>query len=603
MNQQKFILLLFILLFFTSSFYSQQSAEALKPCDQDFARMLVEQQINEGKSVEETDKLVKIYLRSADFLWKFDEPTARTYFAQAFDIAEKRFNEKGFEQEKKTEKLQMTVSKPDYRMQVISQIAKKDGEWAKKLSEKLLKEYEAAVKDREDNYDKDREVRELLAIAYQLVESNPELSLYFYRRAMQYPLDSAWIWNLYSIAGKNRKLADQVYAQLLRNYQNENPQKLLFLSAYPFAGDRIFGVDKYQYGTSIPGDFTPNPNFQVRFVTVFLNRAEQLINNPEALYKAPEKYRLAEISYIISAFQDIEAIIQQNLPNLAPRFNIVKAKMGGFLNEETKKNLEARQKMYEKDETSFEKRYEQLEEADAEGKLTDNMIVSLIFTLKTEEQYEKLESWTDKIKNETARNNTRNLFYFKRSQLAKEENRLNDAENFAEKVSRTEVKAVLFLNIAEEKLKSDYQQNEAESVLLRVSKLAQKAEPSVEKAQVMLGLAYMFEKVNHAYALDELGGAIAIINQLDKPDIFSTSVHQQVILDSSSYFTVINTPGFNMETTFKEISKNDFQLSLAHAKSFSDKYFRTLAVLAVADNCAKNAPKRKPAGNKKAALK
>lgn len=588
------IKLLFILLIlFSLNIYAQKPAENIQPCDQDFARMLVEQQINEGKSVEETDKLIKIYLRSAEFLWKFDEPTARTYFAEAFNIAEKRFNEKGFEKGEKSEKNQIGTYKPDYRMEVVKAIAKKDGKWAKQLSEKLLKEYEAAVKEREDNYDKDREVRDLLGIATESAETNPELSLYFFRRAMQYPLDSAWYWNLYATARKNKALSDQVYSELLRTYANENPQKLLFLSAYPFAANRIFGVDKYQYGSNAPDNLTPNPNFQIQFLNVFFNRAERMISNPDELYKSPEKYRLAEISYIVSGLQDIEPIILQNHPNLLPRFNNVKSRVSGFLNEETKKNLEDRQKMYEKNETSFENKLEKLEEADSEGKLTDNMIVSLIFSLEKEEEYEKLESWIDKIKNEIAGNNTRNLFYFKRSQLAITEKRLNDAENFADKISRTELRAIVFLKIAEEQLKNDYQQNEAETILLRVSKLAAKAESSVEKAQVMLGLAYMFEKVNHAYALDELGGAINIINQLKNPDIFSTTVHQQIILDSNSYFMMVNTPGFDMETTFGEISKNDFQLSLAHAKSFSDKYFRTLAVLAVAGNCVKNAPKKK----------
>ena len=594
MYQRKYILLLITLLFSTLNIFAQKPVENIQPCDQDNARLLAEQQVDEGKSVEDPTKRIKIYLRAAGFLWKFDEPTARKYFADAFDFAEKRFNEKGFEKDKPAGENRFTIYKPDYRMQVVSAIAGKDGAWAKELSEKILKEYDESVKDREDSYDETREVSDLLDIAVQSAETNPELSLYFFRRAMQYPLDFHWYHDLYQTAQKNRQLSDQLYAELLRVYANESPRKLLFLSAYPFAANRSFGVDKYQYGTYVPNGFTANQNFQTQFLNTFFNRIDSFANNPDELYKTPEKYRLPEISYIISALQDIEPLILQNQPNLLQRFNIVKAKANGLLSVEAKKQLEDRQKLYEKNGQSFEEKYKQLEDADSEGKLTDNMIVGLIFTLKKEFQFEKLESWIDKIQNKTARENTRNLFYFNRSSLASEENRLTDAENFADQVSKIELKAVLYLKIAEQQLKAKYQQNEAETILLKVSKLAQKAENSVEKAQVLFGVAYLFEKVNHAYALDEIGAAIRTVNLLENPDIFSTSVNQQIILESNSYFTSFDTPGFDMETTFKEISKKDFQLSLAHAKSFDDRYFRTLAVLAVADNCVKNAPKKKP---------
>ena len=46
-------------------------------CNADYAQQLVQQQVTEGKSVTEPVKRIKVLLRSADFLWKFDEPTAR----------------------------------------------------------------------------------------------------------------------------------------------------------------------------------------------------------------------------------------------------------------------------------------------------------------------------------------------------------------------------------------------------------------------------------------------------------------------------------------------------------------------------------------------
>lgn len=44
-------------------------------------------------------------------------------------------------------------------------------------------------------------------------------------------------------------------------------------------------------------------------------------------------------------------------------------------------------------------------------------------------------------------------------------------------------------------------------------------------------------------------------------------------------------PGFDVNKTFYDLSQKDFQGALTHADSFSDKYLRTLAVLAIVKDC------------------
>lgn len=576
--------------------FAQKSIEnPASACNPNFARLLVEQQVADGKTVEDTEKRIKILLRSADFLWKFDEQTARKYFLEAFLIATKRFGEKGFE---KKEVGSLTSYQPDYRAEVIRAVSLKDGEWAKQMSEKMLKDYEAEVESRKEDYDKTRELGELLGIAKETAKDNPQLSLYFFRKVLKYPLESHWYWSLYATAAENQKLTDQIYSEALNAYADETPRRMLFLSAYPFSADRVFGIDKYQYGAAVPADFAANPNLQIQFLSAFFNRADRFLNNPEDLSKSAEQYRLPEIAYIVSALQDIEPIILQKFPNLFERFAAIKAKANAQLNVETRKNLEGRQKNYEKFSLSFNERLKKLEEADSEGKLNDNMIVDLVFSLKTEEAFAELETWLDKIKDESLREDTVDYFYFKRSQLATKESRFDAARKYADKVVEIDHKAILYFGIAEARLKNAYQRGEADEILSEVSKLAQKADDSAAKAQIQLGLAYIYEKYNHYNALDELGEAIKTINKLENPDIFSTSVFSQIKGKDFAFYAVFNTPGFNLETTFEAISKKDFELSLSNAQNLRDKYFRTLAVLAVAKNCVENQPKVKPENQK-----
>ena len=50
--------------------------------------------------------------------------------------------------------------------------------------------------------------------------------------------------------------------------------------------------------------------------------------------------------------------------------------------------------------------------------------------------------------------------------------------------------------------------------------------------------------------------------------------------------SVFQLPGHNLEGTFREISKDDSDLPLSNARAINDNYLRTLAVIAIAKNCA-----------------
>ncbi|HSK73509.1 MAG TPA: hypothetical protein VK892_17565, partial [Pyrinomonadaceae bacterium] len=558
---------------------------------------LVEQQVSESKTVEETDKRIRILIRSADFLWKFDEQTARAYFTEAFKVSNERFLEKGFEEKKAGEKERLIRSQlPDHRLEVIRAIAKRDSEWAKNLSEQILKEYEKSVQDRTNSFNETRELNDLLNLAKENVKTKPGLSWHLFRRLMNYRLYFHWYCVLFSFSEDNQEFADALYAELLQNYRTETPRRLLFLSAYPFAGQRIFGIDKYQFGASVPKNLIPKPNLQRQFFETFFQRARIFANNPDDINRAPDQHRQPEALYIFSALQEFEPIIIQNFPNLLQRFSEARALANSLMNEENRKKLGEREKIFENIDAGFDKRLEITKKAESDGKLTDYMILGLVTSAKKEEEYKQIESWLNKIQEEETRKDTANYFYFLRSKLAIKEGRFDDARKYALKIPEIEHRAVLFFDIAGEQLKNVNETTMVLDTLNEVSKIARQADNTVEKAQVLFGLAVMYEKVNHTMALDELAEAIRIVNQLENPNIFSSSVIRQITGKDFGFFASYSTPGFNMETTFQEISKKDFELSLAHAKSFNDKYFRTLAVLAVAKNCVENASKKKAKG-------
>lgn len=590
-NKLKFMkhfALLFFLFYISAFSVSAQTAKNgdLKQCDALFAKQLVEQQAAESKSVAETDKRINILLKSAEFLWKSDGETARRYFAEAFQVAEDRFAEKG------NEPLitgNMILRRIDYRFEVIRTIGKYDAEWAKKLSEKILDKTKED-KEKTDSRNEQDEAKNTRDLAVSLAESNPSAALYFARRAMRYPLLRDWYFTLNRIAEKNQPLADQIYTELLNNYPGAPISDLVHLSAYPFGNTKVFGVAKVFMFGNVPENFTPNQNLQKQFLQMFLRRVISLnAETSDQMLYPYSNVGFTESAFAKSALSDIEPIVAQKFPELNALFRQAQTNVNALISAEQQNSLK---KMDDKQKDfgvkTFDDRIKELEKADSEGVLEDGMIVNLVISAKKEEDFKKLETWLDKIKDEELREGAVSYFYFNRSKLAVKEKRYLEAEKHADRLNRIELKAVLYFDIADAKFKEPNTKFDSLNALAEVSKLAEKSPDSVEKAQVLLGMAYIYEKIDHFNAIDSLSKAIKTANNLESPNLLSGVVSQRVASkDFGGYYINYAVPGFDINKTFTEISKNDFQGALSQANSFSDKYLRTLAILAIVKDCGK----------------
>jgi hypothetical protein len=590
-----------IILSVTLSTSLSQTPSAESPtCNEDFARFLVEQQVSESRTVEQTDKRIRILIRAADFLWKFEEPIARDYLTEAFKVANDRFNEKGFEMIEKKGSMSLL---PDFRFEVIRAIAAKDQEWAKKLIEQVLKDFEKAS-DRKE-FDKTRELQDIMRIAEESAKTNPELSRLLFRRVMQHPLDYHWFWLLFSVSAQNKPLADSIYSELLTSYAYSTPRRILFLSAYPFASERILGIDKYQFGALVPETLRPNRNLQRQFIEVFLRRVASFASDPQNLNLPREsEYRMPEPVYMVTALAELEHVIVQQFPEMIQQYSEARAQANSMLNEQMRKDLNEREKINEPLGYGFEQQLKRVEQAASEGKLDDSMIIRLLTwgdKAKTEEQYKQIEPWLDKMSDANARAESLNYYWFLRARLAVKERRFDDADRFARKIPEIEHRAILFFEIADAQLKNVNDAPTVYATLREVGRLAEQSETSVEKARVLIGLANQYVRVNPGFAMQELSDAIKVINRLEGADVLSSSVYRRIQTKNTVFTAGFSMPGYDLEKTFKEVSKDNFEMSLSNAKSLDDKYLRTLAVLAVAQNCVDKVKKKpvtkKPAPN------
>lgn len=575
---------------------AQEGEKQPQLCTADLARSLVTAQVDDSKSVEATDKRIKILLRVAEFLWQKDEPRARKYFSDAFDLALERFKEKGVEEKRSG----MLVEKSDdFRFQVVSAVAKKDSKWADKLTETVLKEMEAE-RGKNAAADKkwaDNETNRLLEIASALLDANAATAFQFARRATRFTSsDGMGRWNafLYKAAKIDQRQADALYAELLVAIEpTASINNLYFIASYPFGYGGNYGVNMSNSNFNVSPEFVPNPVLQRQFLNLLARKTMALQPNQSPSGEADS---LPEAVIAASMWRDLEPIVIERLPDMLARVSAAKAYANSVLTAENNAELNSRLKEREQWDASFDKKLEALEKK-ADTDELDYQIIDLLFDAKTEAEMDKAEDWLSKIEESGVRESATNFLFFKRAELAIKENRLSDAEKWTEKVGELEHRAILAFRLAEAKLKLENDKLRAADVLDAVVKAALKAPNSVERAQVLLGTAFMFEKYDQYRAADILSEAVKTINRLEEPDLSASSIHRKIQGKNFGYFTSYDTPGYNFEKSFEQVSKKDFQGSLTRARELGDRYLRTLATIAVVRDCAeneKNAPQKKP---------
>lgn len=578
-----FFSLLVICLLFLSFAEAQERSPEDDLCNEEYAGFLVSQLVSESRAVREPEKRIRILMRSADFVWPFAETDARDYFTEAYKAAVAHYREKGIED--KTPSRGLMIPGTDYRFEVVRAIAKRDGAWARKLADEILAEFEKAAKDRNEG-DQSREIGLMLQMAAENAEANPDLAWYLLRRVMRYPLDQHWLFSVYSISRVNPSMATALFQELLINYRNETPRRLLFLSAFPFGRDRIFGIDKFQFGMSVPEGFAPNAELQRQYLEVFFERIQTYAANPEERLRPPDQFRHPEPVYMVSALSEIEPIVINDLPFLLPRLSAARALANSLLTEEMHRGMKGREQSTSNLRLSFDERFAQVEEAEKEGKLTDLMIVNLMFWGgKTEEQFVKLEPWLDKIQDEDVRKETTNYYWFLRAQLAVKEGRFPDAERHAAKVPEIDHRALLAFELAEAQMKSINDVSSAYQTLGQLGTVVRKTENSATKAKLLLGLSTLYEKLNPNFAIDELAEAVRVMNRLENPDMLSTQIFRQIKGKDFGFFALFTIPGQGIEGTFRKMGEIEFGLSLSNARAIDDRFLKTIAVLAVAGNC------------------
>ena len=543
----------------------------------------IREQIEASRTFDDNRQRLRVLLRSADLLWPYRRPAARAAFAEAFELANLNFKNKDPKKEN-------PASAPDQRYLVISAIAKRDLDWAAKLTEQLLKEEakqveEAAARTSQEDL---ATAGKLLDAALYLLPSNVNAAMQFARRSFSFPASLGLPLFLYKLAELDQPAADRLYGEAVAVYRNEPMNEFLYLSAYPFGNDHEAG-DMPSYAIyRVPSGFVRRNALQRLFLETLLLRSQQTLANIQ-----PVPTQALDTRQIWFALTRLEPQVQQFLPDLLAATQQARETVFTHLSPDSQQRATRSIANQNQPKKSFD---EQVEAAEKQANVEerDRLLVFVVLGGSETEPLDRVLAVAEKISDSTVRRQVLDWIYFGRSRSAIKDKQFVEARRRALKVEELDQRAYLYSQITEEFLKTIDDQTQARELLEEVIAAAAQAPNTIVTARTLLAAAFLYTKVDMNRAVSVIGDAIKSINRLTAPDFSRPVVTRKIEGKEFGAYATFQTPGFDPENALRALGKIDFDTAFYQVSRFEDKYLRALTTLTLAEQCLEPArPQRK----------
>jgi hypothetical protein len=585
MRKPTIVTLALLAIFSASNASAQKKSEApvSQLCTRNSALDIIQQQSAGAKTFDNPVQRIAVMVRAADLMWPYQPAKSRAIFTEAFDAATLDFKEKG-DQTVRDGRLPMNL--PDQRYLVIGAIAKRDPEWARKLTDQVIEESksEAPTDAAKDSANPLQKAEKLFGVALSLIPTDVNSAVVFARMTFRQPASLYLPLFTYRLAETNKQLADTFYMEALAAYGNSPMDQFLYLSSYPFANDREAGEMPAWMGYKVPASVTPNPVLQRAFMQVLLRQAEALSTRTT---EARAGARYSEAAQIWMALSRLENKVQTFVPDLSPALQEARGSMFVLMSQKDQERTASN--LVEPPMQTFAEKIEAAEKQTDPARRESSIALAILHSSK-DEPLDVVVAAADKLDDATLRSQILSRFYFNRSQAALKDKQFEEARRLASKVEQLDQRAYLYSTIVAESIKAAKNDVEVREILEEVLAVTAKAPNTEVKARALLAVAYLFAKVDAIRGVGILSDAIKTINQIENPDFSRDQLMTKIEGKQFGSYSVLNTPGFNPENAFREMSQFDFDGLLYQAGQFSNKSLRTMTTLALVEPCLKLAP-------------
>jgi tetratricopeptide (TPR) repeat protein len=562
-------------------------------CTRNSALDIIQQQSASAKTFDNPVQRISVMLRAADLTWPYQPAKSRAIFTEAFEVATLNFKEKG---DQTIRDGRLPISLPDQRYLVIGAIAKRDPAWARKLTEQVIEETKSeATEAAKDSPNPLQKAEKLFGVALSLIPTDANSAVVFARMTFQQPASLYLPLFIYRLAETNKAIADTFYGEALAAYGNSPMDQFLYLSSYPFANNREAGEMPGWTTYKVPPVVTPNPVLQRAFMQVLLRQAQALSTKPT---EAQPGARYSEAAQIWMALSRLENKVQSSLPDLVPALEEAKGSM--FVLMTQKDQQRTADNLIEPPKKTFAEKIEAAEKQSDPARREGGIALAILGASK-DEPLEVVVAAADKLEDLSLRAQILSRVYFNRAQEMIKNKDFEEARRLASKVEQLDQRAYLYSSIVSDSIKAAKNDTEVREILEEVLTVTAKAPNTEVKARALLAVAYLYTKVDAIRSIGILGDAIKTINQIENPDFSRDQLMTKIEGKQFGSYSVLNTPGFNPENAFREMSQFDFDGLLYQAGQFTNKSLRSMATLALVEPCllqtapAKKQPKSSPA--------
>ena len=585
MRKPHIVTLVLLVAFSASNVSAQKKSEApvSQLCTRNSALDIIQQQSAGAKTFENSVQRIAVMLRAADLMWPYQPAKARVIFTEAFDAAALDFKEKG---DQTVRDGRMPVNLPDQRYRVIGAIAKRDPVWARKLTDQVIDETksEAETDAAKESSNPLQKAEKLFGVALSLISTDVNSAVVFARMTFRQTASLYLPLFIYKLAETNKPLADTFYTEALAAYGNSPMDQFLYLSSYPFANDREAGEMPAWMGYKVPASVTPNPTLQRAFMQVLLRQARALGTQPT---EPRPGSRYPEAAQIWMALSRLESKVQAFLPDLVPAVQEAKGSMFVLMTQKDQQRTASN--LVEPPKQTFAEKIEAAEKQTDPARREAGIALAVLGATK-DEPLDVVVAAADKLDDLGLRGQVLSRLYFNRSQEALKNKQFDEARRLASKVDQLDHRAYLYSTIVSESIKAAKNDAEIREILEEVLAVTAKAPNTEVKARALLAVAYLFAKVDAIRGVGILGDAIKTINQIENPDFSRDQLMTKIEGKQFGSYSVLNTPGFNPENAFREMSSFDFDGLLYQAGQFTNKSLRSMTTLALVEPCLKLAP-------------
>src|SRR5215813_10551131 len=286
-------------------------------CDKVRAILLVQEQVEESKKLDDARARVNVILPAAGLLWADRQNLARTLFQQAFDLATQWNVDNPV---RTTREGMLLVTSTDLRMAVIQAITRYDREWGRRLLKSVVENDLKAASENEGTKSgrKNETASDFLSLARQLIDTDRAAAIELARDSFSYPAHPMLPTFLFQLAAVDQAAADALYQVTLSAYSDKDIDSALYLAIYPFGLSSVVGQPLSMMSYSSGSTFIPDPKSQQLYLRLLFDRAQRLLEpagrgNPPAARPGS----MPDAAQVYVALEQLEPSIARYQPALS----------------------------------------------------------------------------------------------------------------------------------------------------------------------------------------------------------------------------------------------------------------------------------------------